>query len=149
VGGLIAVRGFVQFAAKVKEAHDLGRNFYDYYAPDARITGFMSHWMTFGGQEMFVLLMLAAFLFFAPAAFEQGLVWVLCTALMSLALLLGFTRTIWLATAVASVYLLWFYRRWLVAAVPVAVILAFFLSPPAIRARFTSLVRPKQGVDSN
>jgi putative inorganic carbon (HCO3(-)) transporter len=149
IGGLIAVRGLVQFAGKVREAHELGRNFYDYYAPAERLTGFMSHWMTFSGQEMFVLLMLASFLFFAPAAIERRWVWLLCAGLMSLALLLGFTRSIWLATAVAGVYLCWFFRRWLVALAPVALVLLFFLSPAAVRERITSLTKPKQGVDSN
>jgi putative inorganic carbon (HCO3(-)) transporter len=148
-GGLIAIRGLVQFAARVQEAHQRGINFYDYYAPAERMTGFMSHWMTFSGQEMFALLMLAAFLFFAPLSAKGRLAWLFCGALMSLALLLGFTRSIWLATAIASAYLLWFVRRWLVAAVPVAAVLAFLLSPAAVRERFTSLIHPKQGIDSN
>jgi len=149
IGAFIAIRGFVQFAGKVKEAHDQGVNFYDYYAPAERMTGFMSHWMTFSGQEMLALLMLGAFLFFAPSAPKRGWLWLFCAGLISLALLLGFTRSIWLATAVSAVYLLWFYRRWLVVLVPVAGLLAFFLSPSAVRERFVSLLRPKQGVDSN
>jgi O-antigen ligase len=149
IGALIAIRGLVQFAGKVREAHELGRNFYDYYAPAERMTGFMSHWMTFSGQEMFALLMLLAFLFFAPSSGRRRWVWLLCTALMSVALLLGFTRSIWLASAAAGIWLLWFYRRWLVALVPVAGVLVFLLSPGAVRERFTSLLRPKQGVDSN
>ena len=148
-GALIAIRGLVQFAAKVQEAHQRGINFYDYYAPAERMTGFMSHWMTFSGQEMFALLMLAGFLFFAPLSGKGRLAWLFCGALMSLALLLGFTRSIWLATAIASAYLLWFVRRWLVAAVPLAAVLAFLLSPAAVRERFTSVIHPKQGVDSN
>jgi putative inorganic carbon (hco3(-)) transporter len=148
IGGLIALRGFVQFAQRVKEAQELHRNFYDYYAPAERMTGFMSHWMTFSGQEMFVLLMLAAFLLFAPTV-RRGWLWIVCGGLMSLALLLGFTRSIWLATAVAGVYLLWYVRRWLVAAVPVAAALVFLLSPGAVRERFTSFIHPKEGVDSN
>ena len=148
-GALIAVRGLVQFAAKVQEAHQRGINFYDYYAPAERMTGFMSHWMTFSGQEMFALLMLAAFLFFAPSSGKRNMLWLLCAALMSVALLLGFTRSIWLATAIAGAYLLWFVRRWLVAAVPVAAALAFLVSPPAVWERFTSLIHPKQGIDSN
>jgi putative inorganic carbon (HCO3(-)) transporter len=149
VGGLIAIRGLVQFAASLQQARALGLNFYDYYAPGERISGFMSHWMTFSGQEMFVLLLLLSFLFFAPNAFQRGWIWFLCMGLMSLALLLGFTRSIWLATAVSGVYLLWFFRRWLVALVPVAAALLFLLSPASVRERFTSLVRPKQGIDSN
>ena len=149
VGGLIAIRGLVQFAGRVREARELGRNFYDYYAPAERISGFMSHWMTFSGQEMFVLLLLLSFLFFAPNAFKRGWTWLLCAGLMSLALLLGFTRSIWLAAAVAGIYLLWFFRRWLVALAPLAAALLFLVSPASVRERFTSLVRPKQGVDSN
>jgi O-antigen ligase len=150
VGGLIAVRGFVQFAAKVREAHELGRNFYDYYAPAERMTGFMSHWMTFSGQEMLAFLLLLAFLFFAPvAALKYRWLWLSCAGLMSLALLLGFTRSIWVATAAAGVYLLWFYRRSLIAlAVPAGIVL-FLVSPAPLRERFTSLLKPKQGVDSN
>jgi putative inorganic carbon (hco3(-)) transporter len=149
LGGLIALRGFVQFATRVREAHQLARNFYDYYAAGERITGFMSHWMTFSGQEMVALIMLAAFLFFAPAVSKRGWVWLLCGLLMALALLLGFTRSVWLGTAAAALYLAWFYRRWLVALVPVTAILVFLLSPAAVRERFTSITSPKQGVDSN
>jgi putative inorganic carbon (hco3(-)) transporter len=149
LGGLIAVRGFVQFAARFREAQELGRNFYDYYAPGERITGFMSHWMTFSGQEMVALIMLGAFLFFAPGSGKRGWVWLLCAGLMALALLLGFTRSIWLGTAAAAVYLLWFYRRWLVVLAPAAAILVFLLSPGPVRERFTSMTNPKQGVDSN
>lgn len=149
VGALIAIRGLVQFAARVQEARDLGRSFYDYYAPGERMTGFMSHWMTFSGQEMFAFLMLVAFLLFAPSALKHGWAWLLCLGLMSLALLLGFTRSIWLATGAALIYLAWSYRRWLTALVPVAGVLVFLLSPSAVRERFISLLKPKQGVDSN
>ncbi len=149
LGAFIAIRGFVQFATRVREAHEQGLNFYDYYAPAERMTGFMSHWMTFSGQEMLALVMLGAFLFFAPGVRARAWLWLLCAGLMSVALLLGFTRSIWLATAVAAVYLCWFYRRWLVALLPVAGVLIFLLSPAALKERFTSLLRPKQGVDSN
>src|SRR5664280_3274522 len=43
IGSLTAIRGFVQFAGKVREAHQAGRGFYDFYV-DERITGFTSHW---------------------------------------------------------------------------------------------------------
>ena len=82
-GALIALRGFVQFGQKVEEAHALGRTFYDYYVAE-RITGFMSHWMTFGGQEMFALLMVTAFLFFASLRKRRVWLWLLCAGLMTL-----------------------------------------------------------------
>src|SRR5438876_669836 len=87
VGALVAARGIVQFAGKVSEAAALGRRFYDYYEPE-RITGFMSHWMTFGGEEMLVLLMLMAYFFWSPSARKRG-VWfsVLCFGLLFTGLL--------------------------------------------------------------
>ena len=146
-GAIISLRGFVQFGQKVQEAHALGRNFYDYYIAE-RITGFMSHWMTFGGQEMFALLMTAAFLFFACVAGKRAWLWLSCALLMAVALLLGFTRSIWLGSAGAGIYLLWFWKRWLAAAVPAALLLIAFLAPGSIRERFTSMLRPGK-MDSN
>ncbi len=146
-GALISLRGFVQFGQKVQEAHAAGRGFYDYYVA-GRITGFMSHWMTFGGQEMIALLAVTAFLFFACIARKRAWLWLLCALLMAVALLLGFTRGIWLASAAAGVYLLWFWKRPLALAVPVALLLIALLAPASIRERFTSLLKPGK-TDSN
>jgi putative inorganic carbon (HCO3(-)) transporter len=146
-GGLISLRGFVQFGQKVQQAHAAGRSFYDYYVA-ARITGFMSHWMTFGGQEMIALLMTAAFLFFACIARKRAWVWVLSAFFMSAALLLGFTRGIWVASAGAGLYLLWFWKRLLVVALPVLLVLIALLAPASIRERFDSLLKPGK-IDSN
>src|SRR6202046_3448502 len=131
VGALISLRGFVQFAQKVQEAHAEGQNFYDFYAPE-RITGFMSHWMTFGGQEMFALLMVTAFLFFACVARQRVWLWLLCAVLMGLALLLGFTRTFWIASAAAGLYLIWFWKRPLVVVLPIVLAAGGLLGPPSI-----------------
>jgi len=111
VGALEAARGLVQFAGKVSEARALGMDFGAYYEPE-RITGFMSHWMTFGGEEMFVLIMLTAYLFFSPSARKRGFwLFLLCFGALCAALLLGWTRSIWIATAVAGLYLIWFWKR--------------------------------------
>jgi len=146
-GTLTALRGLVQFGHKVQEAHAQGRGFYEYYIAE-RITGFTSHWMTFGGQEMFALLMTTAFLFFACIARKRVWLWLLCALLMATALLLGFTRGIWLASAGAGLYLLWFWKRALAAALPVALLLIAFLAPASIRERFSSLRNPGK-LDSN
>jgi len=146
-GTLTALRGLVQFGHKVQEAHTQGRGFYDYYVAE-RITGFTSHWMTFGGEEMFALLMVTAFLLFACIARKRAWLWLLCAFLMALALLLGFTRSIWLASAGAGIYLLWFWKRILAAALPVVLLLIALLAPASIRERFSSLLRPGK-TDSN
>lgn len=146
VGALIALRGYVQFGVKMQEAHAQGRNFYEYYVAE-RITGFMSHWMTFSGQEMFALLMLIAFILYGSGR-RKGL-WVACGTLIAAALLLGWTRSIWMATAAATLYLAWFWRRWLVVVVPAVGLAAVVISPPEIKERFTSILKPRKDTDSN
>lgn len=148
IGGITAIRGFVQFAGKVQQAHALGvRNFYDYYVAE-RITGFTSHWNTYSAEEMFAFIMIVAFLFFAPQTRRRVWVWIFCAALIGVAVLLGETRGVWIALSMAGLYLVWCWRRWLILVVPAAIALAFVVSPPALRDRFISVVRPKT-VDSN
>ncbi len=147
-GALTAARGLVQFGEKYREASFLGQNFYTYYIGE-RITGFMSHWMTFSGQLMIVLVLIAAFLFFSPAA-SKRLRWfaLLCAVPSAAAVLLGLTRSIWLACGVAGLYLLACWRRRLLWAVPVLLVLGFWLAPGAVRSRVVSVFKP-QTIDSN
>src|ERR1017187_77279 len=140
---LTAVWGCVQFAGKIREAHALGlslfnRGFYDFYVGE-RIKGFTSHWNTFSAEEMFALIMLAAFLLFARA--PRSWIWLkaACAFLIVLAVLLAETRGVWFATAVAGFYLLWVWKRKLVLLAPVLIALAVLASPPAIRERFRSI----------
>jgi putative inorganic carbon (HCO3(-)) transporter len=145
---LSALRSLVQFSHKWQDAHALGRPFYDYYVAE-RITGFMSHWMTFSAQMMYVLLGLAAFLFFSPAARRRRWVWLAACAILGIALVLGFTRSIvFVAAPVGLVYLLWFWNRKALAAVPVLAAVGFFAAPSSVRERFTSMFKPA-AVDSN
>jgi putative inorganic carbon (HCO3(-)) transporter len=145
--GIDALRGLVQFAGKLREAHQLGRNAYDYYVAE-RITGFTSHWNTFSAEQMFALIMLASFLFFGPRNRKRVWIWICCGALIAVAVLLAETRGVWIATAVAALYLVWYWNRKLVLLVPAAIVVAFLVSPPAVRERFQSLVQPRQS-DSN
>lgn len=147
IGALVAIRALVQFGAKIDEARALGRPFYDYYVAE-RITGFMGHWMTFGGQEMFVLLMLLAYLFFAPHGGKRVILWTACAGLITAALVLGFTRSIWLAMFGAGLYLLWFRKRLLMAGVPLALAIAWIAAPASVQERFVSLFKPGKS-DSN
>jgi len=113
-----------------------------------RIKGFTSHWNTFSAEEMFALIMLAAFLLFARA--PRSWIWLkaACVFLIALAVLLAETRGVWFATAAAGFYLLWVWKRKLLLLAPVAIVLAVVASPPAIRERFQSILQPKE-VDSN
>jgi O-antigen ligase len=146
LASISALRGFVQFAEKIQHAHQLGADYYTFYSNE-RITGFSSHWNTFSAQEMFALVMLGALLLFGSKVPKRW-VWILCGTLISLALYLGETRAVWIATVLAGLYLVWFWKRWLIAAVPVVVAVVFLVSPPVMRERFTSLFHPRKE-DSN
>jgi putative inorganic carbon (HCO3(-)) transporter len=148
-GALEAARGLVQFVEKYREARYAGQSFYEYYV-GARIAGFMSSWMTFGGQLMIVALLLAAFLFFSPFARKKLLMFaLLCALLLAAALVLGFTRSIWLATGAAGLYLMWFWRRRLLLAVPVVLVAGVWLAPGSVRIRVVSMFQPRREIDSN
>ncbi|MBI3683024.1 MAG: O-antigen ligase family protein [Acidobacteria bacterium] len=114
-----------------------------------RITGFMSHWMSFGGQMMIVLMLLAAFLFWTPPPKRPLWLWLLCGAMMAAALFAGGTRSIWLATAVAGSYLLWCWKRWTVLIAPLAIALALVAAPAFLKQRFASAWQPHGDMDSN
>ncbi len=148
-GSAGAVWGIVQFLKKVEEAHRAGRAFYEYYVGE-RIKGFMSNWQTLGGEQVILLLMLAAFLMFSPRARRWPFWLVLAaSALVGTALLLGYTRGAWLAAAAGGLYLGWFWKRRLLLAVPVVIALVLWLNPGAVRTRFESSFEPNQQLDSN
>ncbi len=144
-----AAVGIVQFAQKVREAHEAGVTLYEFYVGQ-RITGFMDHWQTFGGQQMVVLVMLSAFLLFSPKA--RGWARWVClagVALLVTSVLLDYTRGIWLATGCACLYLVWFWKRRLLAALPVVVLLVLWIDPGSVRSRFESAFEPHGQMDSN
>jgi putative inorganic carbon (HCO3(-)) transporter len=148
VATLSAVRSLFQFWQKYQESQELGQNFYTFYVGE-RITGFMSHWMTLGVEEMIVMLMLASYLFFARDQRWKAAGW-LCGAVLAISLVLGFTRSIFLlGFPVGLLYLLWFWHRWLVAAAPVVAVIGFLVAPQALKERVISIVQPHGQLDSN
>jgi putative inorganic carbon (HCO3(-)) transporter len=148
IATLSALRSFFQFWRIYQQSQAQHVSFYDFYV-GSRITGFMSHWMTFGGEEMIVLLLLAAYLFFSGEHRWKRIGW-LCAVILACSMVLGFTRSIFLlGFPIGLLYLLWFWKKWLVAAVPAVVLIAFFLGPHALRERITSVADPHGEVDSN
>jgi putative inorganic carbon (HCO3(-)) transporter len=146
LASISALRGFVQFAGKMQAARQSGVDAYTYYVAE-RITGFSSHWNTFSAQEMFALVMLSALLLYGVRV-PKLWVWGVCGVLIAVVLYLGQTRAVWIATVLAGLYLVWFWKKWLVAVVPVVGVAVFLISPPVMRERFTSLFHAQQ-VDSN
>lgn len=148
VASLSALRSFFQFWRIYQQSQQQHVSFYDFYI-GSRITGFMSHWMTFGAEEMIVLLLLGAYLFFAAEQRWKRLGWI-CAVLLVCSMVLGFTRSIFLlGFPIGLLYLLWFWKKWLVAAVPILVLIALFAAPRALRERIVSAVNPRAEIDSN
>jgi putative inorganic carbon (hco3(-)) transporter len=148
VGTITAGRGLVQYASDVAGARAAHTDFYHFYIAD-RIRGFMSHWMTFSGQELFVLLLVAAFLLFAPDIRRWRGLWVPCAAVVGIALILSDTRSVWVAAFVAGFYLLWEWRKWAAIAMPVVLGLGLLMAPAAIQERVRSFNQPHGELDSN
>lgn len=144
LGALSAARGLGQFAWMMKNCGES----YSCYVGE-RITGFMSHWMTFGGQIMLVLVLLTAFLFWAPPPKPPRWLLLASGGLMGAALLAGGTRSIWLATTVAASYLLWHWRRASLLALPLAAAVIIWAAPSYLQQRLQSLWKPQAEVDSN
>lgn len=136
----------IQFGVKYERAEHTGQNFYFTYV-GRRITGFESHWMTFGALQLSVLCLLLAQWFFSSRRMPG---WAYGSVpILSAAILLGWTRSIWLATVPAVLYLVWFWRPKMTLAVPLAIVVALLAAPSGTRARLDSLFDPHGQTDSN
>lgn len=143
-GLLSAAWSFVQFGKRWLEAESLGISFYRHYVAQ-RTTGFMSHWQTFGGQMMMLLLVALAWVLLGP---ERHRKWALgAVGTIGVALLLNETRGNWIGAAVGIVYLVARVKPRLIWTLPV-LFGALMLVPP-IRDRAVSIVVPHGEVDSN
>jgi len=140
--------GLVQFARKYMAAKAAHVNFYDYYVGE-RIKGFMDHWMTLSAEMMIVLLLIGAFLFFGSNLLDR--VWLIpAGVVISAALLAAYTRSMWPGTAAGALYLTWFWRRWMVLAVPAVAGLLLLANPFELRDRVFSTFHAHPGnLDSN
>jgi putative inorganic carbon (hco3(-)) transporter len=148
IATLSAARSFFQFWRIYRQSQAQHIGFYEFYV-GSRITGFMSHWMTFGAEEMIVLLLLLSYVFFSGERRFKTACW-LSAGILALSMVLGFTRSIFLlGFPLGLLYLLWFWKKWLVAAVPAAALIAFLLGPQALKERITSVVEPHGDMDSN
>jgi O-antigen ligase len=113
----------------------------------ARITGFESHWMTFGALQLGVLLFLIAQLFYSNRLLPK---WAYGSiAILGSAIVLGWTRSIWVAAVPSTFYLLWSWRPKLIWILPVLLVLIFAFAPGDTRDRVTSFINPHGDTDSN
>jgi O-antigen ligase len=106
---------------------------------DARLTGFMGHWMTLSGELMLVFIAGAGWLLFGQAR-GRGL-WLAGLTAVGVALTMTLTRSVWLATLVGSLVLVlmkhWHWRTLLIAALTVGALLP--TAPVAVQRRVNSV----------
>ncbi len=147
VTSLSAAYSLIQFLHRHKEAQLAGTKAYAYLI-DGRITGFASHWMTFGGEQMIVLLMLLSLALFSRERRWKLCGWI-CTPLLFTSIVLGLTRSILLLGLPAgALYLLWNRKRWTAVALPAAAVI-LVLAMPSVRERVISVVRPRDEMDKS
>lgn len=103
-----------------------------------RVTGFMGHWMTFSGEQLLVFSALLAFLVLYPI--RRMWLWGLATIILTISIILSFTRSVWLATAIVMGVVLCRYRRKILLMVPVVAILLVLVFPSAIGHRLRSFL---------
>jgi len=109
----------------------------------------MGHWMTLSGELMMALLIVGAFVLFAREHAAKR--WLILAALpVAAALALTWTRSMWLGTLCGAVYLIWFWKKWALAAVPVLIAALLMANPLDLRERALSALSPHEGrTDSN
>ena len=138
-GAASALYGLVQFVQDYRRITSAGLPFYENYLVH-QITGFMSHWLTFGGQLLIVLLLAASLAMFgklSPAI--RWAAW-LAAGLAALALLGAFTRGIWLGAFAGLAYLLIRFKPRSLWLLPAAALLLYLLSPSWLQQRGLSIV---------
>jgi len=151
VAGIVATGQFmVQYrTVRALHPHEIYR-----YMTSERIHGFQGHWMNFGGQQMLIFAALLAMLFLSrlPTPDSRSpqetagwrALWWSVLALVTLSIVLNFTRGIWLGCAVATLYLVARWRpRWLWA-LPVLAVVGYFATPGMVRRRIASVVHPSR-----
>jgi putative inorganic carbon (HCO3(-)) transporter len=146
---LSALRSGVQYVHRYHLAEEQYAYNYGFFL-DGRFTGFASHWMTFGGEQMIVLLMLLSMLLFSPPRPPMRGLGYAGAAVLWGSTVLGLTRSIFLLGLPSGcLYLLWTWKRRAALLLPALVILELLVGPVQVRERVISAVKPHEELDSN
>ena len=134
VSTLAAVLSFYQLSGNLQRVQKMKEEdsgltapqAYDYFIYGKRMTGFMSHWMTFGGEQMMVFSMVTGLLIFSPPCRKP--LWWAAYILIGFSIILGGVRGVWLGATVAVGFLLYLKaKKWLIGLPLFLLILSQFL----------------------
>jgi O-antigen ligase len=155
LAGLVAIGQFILQYRQVRALHP--DRVYASLTSE-RISGFMGHWMNFGGQQMLVFAALLAFLLLRPGIRGSGFgirkgdsaprpkptIWWLLLVVIATSTVLNFTRGVWLGCLVVVLYLVARWKpRWLLL-LPVLVVVGYFAAPSLVRRRIEILRHPSR-----
>lgn len=104
-----------------------------------RISGFMGHWMNFGGQQMLVFAALSAFLLFFPAPKR---IWWAAWGTVAASIFFNFTRGVWLGCFAAAIYLVARWKARLLWTLPVVLLVGYLAAPSLVRKRLHLALHP-------
>ncbi|MDX2270142.1 MAG: O-antigen ligase family protein [Bryobacter sp.] len=143
-----ALWSFWEYREKWLAAQAAGTDFYLAYVA-ARITGFMSHWMTFSAHMLLGFCLALALLLYTRRSWATRALLASLCLVFSAAILLAWTRSIWPGLALSSCLLVAYWRPRLLAALPVLALAAYLLAPASTQQRMASIFSPQGQVDSN
>lgn len=143
-----ALWSFVEYYQKWAAAQAAGQDFYLAYVA-SRITGFMSHWMTFGAHMMLGFSLAGATLLFTRQTRWRQAGLVVLLGVFTVAILLGQTRSIYLGVGVCAAVLMGCWKPWSLLSLPVLAVATYVVAPAPVKSRIESIVRPHGQVDSN
>ena len=141
-----AVWSFQQYIHKQAQAAAVGRDFYEFYVAN-RITGFLSHWMSFSGVQMLALFTVLSLLFFWPPSRKTAVALATGSFLILISIVLGDTRSVWMATAGGITFLVWKWRPKMLLLLPVLAVAGLAVAPVGVRERVKSIYQPHSTVD--
>lgn len=142
-GVLSALVGFWQFFHGYDPFASLHRHLPVDPSRPVRVTGFMSHWMTFSGQLLMVALIATAFALFGDKRHRR--LWEFGALLSIVGVALSLTRSAWLALFLGLLLLFWVKKPRLLWVYLILLLLAWPLAPEVFKQRVEELSNPLYG----
>lgn len=115
---------------------------------DNRLKGLTSHWMTYAGLLMFAFIFFFVLLFYEKRK-KAKIILAAALCFILVAILFSQTRSVWVGLFIAlGIFIIYYKPKILYAAVP-GVIILFFLLPPSIKTRITSIFDPQDATNKD